>query len=78
MVMASVMDCVEQKARDDKAGIRRVASVELCPICCVAGIDTRFVPCSHTSCADCISRHLLNSKKCFFCNAEIVSTNPIL
>ncbi len=47
------------------------ASAEFCPICYAAAIDTQFVPCGHNSCHTCIKRHLLNSNKCFYCNAPI-------
>eukprot|EP00997_Jenningsia_sp_PLL12_P010875 NODE_8258_length_418_cov_3.355014_g7390_i0.p2 GENE.NODE_8258_length_418_cov_3.355014_g7390_i0~~NODE_8258_length_418_cov_3.355014_g7390_i0.p2 ORF type:complete len:115 (+),score=40.24 NODE_8258_length_418_cov_3.355014_g7390_i0:28-345(+) len=43
----------------------------LCPICCTSPPDAEFVPCGHTSCMACVDRHLLNSRRCFFCNAEI-------
>eukprot|EP00850_Spirogloea_muscicola_P003185 SM000012S25447 [mRNA] locus=s12:1115664:1123627:- [translate_table: standard] len=43
----------------------------LCAICYASEADTFLMPCSHLSCRRCISRHLLNSRKCFFCNATI-------
>ncbi len=58
-------------------GLKRVDSLEVCPICYAEAIDTRFLPCQHTSCAGCITRHLLNSRRCFFCNAEVESTELI-
>lgn len=76
-MLAAIESKVLQKQEEEKTGLNRVASVELCPICYGGAIDTRFLPCQHTSCADCIQRHLLNSKKCFFCNAEIQSTEPM-
>ncbi|BBN14829.1 Kip1 ubiquitination-promoting complex protein 1 [Marchantia polymorpha subsp. ruderalis] len=45
--------------------------VEICCICCVGELDTIFVPCKHQSCLRCITRHLLNNQRCFFCNAHI-------
>jgi hypothetical protein len=48
--------------------------LDLCSICCDHVVDTWFVPCHHSSCSKCIKRHLLNSDKCFFCNAKITST----
>ncbi|GBG60376.1 hypothetical protein CBR_g4334 [Chara braunii] len=45
--------------------------VEVCTICCWMDIDTIFLPCKHRSCRRCISRHLLNNKRCFFCNAFV-------
>eukprot|EP00056_Hartaetosiga_gracilis_P012660 m.202892 g.202892 ORF g.202892 m.202892 type:complete len:1094 (+) comp13725_c1_seq4:1162-4443(+) len=43
----------------------------LCPICYAADNAVRFIPCKHESCRLCISRHLQNSEKCFFCNAIV-------
>ncbi|CAK9176745.1 unnamed protein product [Ilex paraguariensis] len=44
----------------------------VCCICYACEADSQFVPCSHISCFGCISRHLLNSQRCFFCNATVV------
>eukprot|EP00163_Fabomonas_tropica_P001060 TRINITY_DN107_c2_g1_i2.p1 TRINITY_DN107_c2_g1~~TRINITY_DN107_c2_g1_i2.p1 ORF type:complete len:369 (+),score=68.19 TRINITY_DN107_c2_g1_i2:160-1107(+) len=49
-------------------------SDSLCTICYHNNADTTFVPCGHESCQQCISRHLLNDKTCFFCKADVVST----
>merc|ERR1711991_225623 len=49
----------------EKKGLKRVDSLEVCPICYSEAMDTRFIPCQHTSCGDCIARHLLNSRRCF-------------
>ena len=46
---------------------------DLCTICYVYTLNATFNPCEHQSCTACIKRHLLNSKKCFFCNTEIVN-----
>lgn len=43
-----------------------------CCICYASDADSQFVPCSHISCFGCISRHLLNCKRCFFCNAVVM------
>lgn len=43
-----------------------------CCICYACEADAQFVPCSHTSCFGCITRHLLNCERCFFCNATVV------
>jgi Kip1 ubiquitination-promoting complex protein 1 len=58
-------------------GVTRSSSIELCSICYGAPIDTQFEPCRHASCHKCISRHLLNNARCFFCNADVVSTHTI-
>ncbi|KAK4382985.1 E3 ubiquitin-protein ligase RKP [Sesamum angolense] len=44
----------------------------ICCICYTNKSDARFIPCSHVSCYGCISRHLLNCQRCFFCNATVV------
>lgn len=43
-----------------------------CCICYACEADSEFVPCAHRSCYGCISRHLLNCQRCFFCNATVV------
>ncbi|XAR73305.1 hypothetical protein NMG60_11007226 [Bertholletia excelsa] len=48
------------------------ANDTMCCICYACEVDARFVPCSHLSCFGCISRHLLNCERCFFCNAAVV------
>ncbi|XP_078432636.1 E3 ubiquitin-protein ligase RKP isoform X2 [Wolffia australiana] len=47
-------------------------SRECCYICCAAEADAVFEPCRHQSCFGCITRHLLNGKRCFFCNATVM------
>ncbi|KAL4706140.1 hypothetical protein ACJJTC_013605, partial [Scirpophaga incertulas] len=49
----------------------------LCTICYARIADTAFIPCGHHSCKACIMQHLLNSKQCFFCKAEIDSVQDI-
>ncbi|KAM3961351.1 E3 ubiquitin-protein ligase RNF123 [Aphomia sociella] len=49
----------------------------LCTICYARPADTGFVPCGHHSCRACIMQHLLNSKQCFFCKADIDSVREI-
>ncbi|KAF6149306.1 hypothetical protein GIB67_026162 [Kingdonia uniflora] len=43
-----------------------------CCICYACEADAQFKPCSHKSCFGCITRHLLNSQRCFFCNGKVV------
>ncbi|XP_075479160.1 E3 ubiquitin-protein ligase RKP-like [Primulina tabacum] len=43
----------------------------ICCICYTKEANACFVPCSHISCYSCISRHLLNCPRCFFCNAAV-------
>lgn len=76
-LLAAVAAAQARGAAEEEAGLKRVASTDLCFICCTLQMDTRFLPCQHMSCATCIQRHLLNSKKCFFCNTEIASTQPL-
>ncbi|XP_050369732.1 E3 ubiquitin-protein ligase RKP [Argentina anserina] len=45
---------------------------DVCCICYASEADARFGPCSHRSCYGCITRHLLNCHRCFFCNATVV------
>ncbi|KAM5577439.1 E3 ubiquitin-protein ligase RKP [Rosa sericea] len=44
----------------------------MCCICYACEADARFAPCSHRSCYGCITRHLLNCHRCFFCNATVL------
>ncbi|KAF8405941.1 hypothetical protein HHK36_008019 [Tetracentron sinense] len=43
-----------------------------CCICYGCEADAQFEPCSHRSCFVCITRHLLNCQRCFFCNATVL------
>lgn len=49
------------------------AEERTCTICYAGLLDVQFHPCQHTSCRKCITRHLLNDTKCFFCNAQVDS-----
>ncbi|MCD9644889.1 hypothetical protein HAX54_033413 [Datura stramonium] len=44
----------------------------MCCICYACEANAQFVPCLHVSCFGCISRHLLNCERCFFCNATVL------
>jgi Kip1 ubiquitination-promoting complex protein 1 len=50
---------------------------DTCCICYNCDSDATFQPCHHKSCFGCISRHLLNSQRCFFCNAVVTSVTRI-
>ncbi|KAG2646950.1 E3 ubiquitin-protein ligase RKP-like [Panicum virgatum] len=50
---------------------------DTCCICYNCDSDATFQPCHHRSCFGCISRHLLNSQRCFFCNAVVTSVTRI-
>ncbi|XP_020709674.2 E3 ubiquitin-protein ligase RNF123-like isoform X2 [Athalia rosae] len=43
----------------------------ICTICYAYPISAIFKPCNHRSCRACIAHHLLNSRQCFFCKANI-------
>ncbi|GAB2279360.1 hypothetical protein Dimus_014002 [Dionaea muscipula] len=43
-----------------------------CCICYICEADAQFLPCFHRSCFGCITRHLLNCERCFFCNATVI------
>ncbi|CAM6100145.1 unnamed protein product [Calypogeia fissa] len=58
----------DETADTDTAGDEKG---EICSICYACEVDTIFVPCKHQSCLRCITRHLLNNQRCFFCNATI-------
>lgn len=55
------LECGENDADDGK-----------CCICYASEADAQFIPCSHGSCYVCITRHLLNCQRCFFCNATVL------
>eukprot|EP00262_Sarcandra_glabra_P006517 TRINITY_DN18852_c0_g1_i1.p1 TRINITY_DN18852_c0_g1~~TRINITY_DN18852_c0_g1_i1.p1 ORF type:complete len:1277 (+),score=188.71 TRINITY_DN18852_c0_g1_i1:281-4111(+) len=58
----------------DKSGFNKGTKEEeesYCCICYSRETDSHFEPCRHKSCFGCISRHLLNSQRCFFCNAIV-------
>ncbi|XP_010526636.1 PREDICTED: E3 ubiquitin-protein ligase RKP [Tarenaya hassleriana] len=44
----------------------------VCCICYSCEADATFLPCSHRSCYGCITRHLLNCERCFFCNVTVI------
>ncbi|GKV25291.1 hypothetical protein SLEP1_g34750 [Rubroshorea leprosula] len=54
--------CEEETDADDS----------MCCVCYACEADARFTPCSHKSCYGCITRHLLNCQRCFFCNATVM------
>lgn len=65
----------------DRSGLREVersgsgevteGNDNTCCICYASEVDAQFAPCSHKSCFGCITRHLLNCQRCFFCNAVV-------
>ncbi|CAL0305315.1 unnamed protein product [Lupinus luteus] len=50
----------------------------LCCICYTCEADAQIAPCSHKSCYGCITRHLLNCQRCFFCNATVTDVRRIV
>ncbi|KAJ0171452.1 hypothetical protein K1T71_013002 [Dendrolimus kikuchii] len=67
----------EAIVRGKSPGSSGAQSDLLCTICYARPADTAFVPCGHHSCRACIMQHLLNSKQCFFCKAEIDTVREI-
>lgn len=55
----------------ETANSAREEKEDICSICYACEINTLFFPCNHKSCWRCISRHLLNNQRCFFCNATV-------
>ncbi|XP_053210513.1 E3 ubiquitin-protein ligase RNF123-like isoform X2 [Panonychus citri] len=52
---------------------------DLCTICYADKKTATFVPCGHSSCRACISRHFLKHSDCFFCKATLeraILTDP--
>ncbi|KAF3794181.1 E3 ubiquitin-protein ligase [Nymphaea thermarum] len=49
----------------------------ICCICYACKSDSQLMPCNHKSCFGCISRHLLNSQRCFFCNATVTDVKEM-
>lgn len=49
----------------------------VCPICYAKHVGVKFVPCGHTSCKPCITRHLMNNKQCFFCKENVKSIKDL-
>ncbi|KAI3842213.1 hypothetical protein MKW98_026003 [Papaver atlanticum] len=49
-----------------------------CCICYASKADAQFEPCSHRSCFGCITRHLLNCQRCFFCNATVLEVIKVI
>jgi len=74
-------DAAIQRRLDERAAEKDgkvVLQDDICSICCSEEPDTEFVPCGHTSCRRCISRHLMNNTNCFFCNAVVEETKALV
>lgn len=64
----------------EKVGFIEEDMENCCCICYACDSDAMFKPCNHMSCFGCITRHLLNGERCFFCNAtvtEVVRTKNL-
>lgn len=70
--ISSLLICRIESHESERIGCEGEGDDRTCCICYACEADTRFVPCSHISCFGCISRHLLNCQRCFFCNATVV------
>ncbi|XP_053971070.1 E3 ubiquitin-protein ligase RNF123-like [Hylaeus volcanicus] len=44
---------------------------DTCTICYAYPVAVTFKPCGHQTCRNCIERHLLNTRECFFCKVTI-------
>ncbi|XP_076244772.1 E3 ubiquitin-protein ligase RNF123 [Calliopsis andreniformis] len=44
---------------------------DTCTICYAYPVAATFKPCHHQTCRNCIDRHLLNTRECFFCKVNI-------
>ena len=53
------------------SSISRSPSADICSICYANIIDATFDPCSHRACHSCMTRQLLNTPRCFFCNSAV-------
>ena len=49
----------------------------MCCICYSYEVDALIAPCLHRSCYGCITRHLLNCQRCFFCNTTVTDVSRI-
>ncbi|XP_023937452.2 E3 ubiquitin-protein ligase RNF123-like [Bicyclus anynana] len=76
-VVARLRGAYDAKALSGSPGSSGTQSDLLCTICYARPADTAFAPCGHHSCRPCIMQHLLNSKQCFFCKADIDSVREI-
>jgi len=67
----------EYKPADSNMEVDDDSNDDLCSICYANPLDSVFLPCKHQSCSQCISRHLLDNNKCFFCKAAIQEVIPL-
>ncbi|XP_057749273.1 E3 ubiquitin-protein ligase RKP [Arachis stenosperma] len=70
----SLLTCriVEQLEKVDCVG-ETDAEDRICCICVTYEVDALIEPCLHKCCYGCITRHLLNCQRCFFCNTTVTS-----
>ncbi|PIN13800.1 putative E3 ubiquitin ligase [Handroanthus impetiginosus] len=68
LICQTELQAIEKKVRGGESEM----DDGLCCICYTNRADARFTPCSHVSCYNCITRHLLNCQRCFFCNTTVV------
>lgn len=71
---SSLLICQSEVVELERIGYGRETDYDdsICCICYACQANAQFVPCSHVSCLGCISRHLLNCERCFFCNATVL------
>eukprot|EP00002_Diphylleia_rotans_P033256 TRINITY_DN7052_c0_g1_i2.p1 TRINITY_DN7052_c0_g1~~TRINITY_DN7052_c0_g1_i2.p1 ORF type:complete len:679 (-),score=106.21 TRINITY_DN7052_c0_g1_i2:41-2077(-) len=53
-------------------------NMETCDICYSHPQEVYFLPCQHRSCKRCVTRHMVNSVRCFMCNTQIESVEQIV
>ncbi|KAK4485968.1 hypothetical protein RD792_008622 [Penstemon davidsonii] len=68
LICKAELQAIEKRMRGGEPEI----DDNLCCICYTNRSNAHFVPCAHVSCYSCISRHLLNCQRCFFCNTIVV------
>ncbi|GER35138.1 RING finger and SPRY domain-containing protein [Striga asiatica] len=74
----SLLNCQTELQANKKrthGGDSEIEDNSLCCICYENKAEAHFSPCSHVSCYSCISRHLLNCQRCFFCNTIVVEVH---
>uniref|UniRef100_A0A7N0U317 RING-type E3 ubiquitin transferase n=1 Tax=Kalanchoe fedtschenkoi TaxID=63787 RepID=A0A7N0U317_KALFE len=74
---SNLLICQAEGISNTENGSETDLEENMCCICYARVSDAQFNPCSHRSCNGCITRHLLNCQRCFFCNATVVEISRI-
>ena len=74
-----LMETLKQQAKDiaKSSDSNPPQNEDFCPICCAKAISVVFHPCGHSTCKECITRHLMNGENCFFCNQKVVKVQDL-